>query len=331
MSVNQEKELEAIFTKEHTKYFKNNKHEITHELLETLREYGNPGKLKCLEILELEKDESGYYLDAFGNQISYKKNPSLKGINVKLPITQIHIDEIQRCSEDIYYFLQNYCRIVTQKGVTFPDLREYQVDFIRTILPDEHESIVALMPRQAGKSVTVSVYFCWLALFEKDVNIGVAAQNTKLSKEVLNKIKEIFLNLPNWITPGVKSWNKLSVSFENGINILSDYANSSSFRGFTMSYTLTDEAAYITGSDNGTSRFEAYLDAMLPSQSSLSKKKNIFISTANGMNSFERLYSGAKHDGIQEAEDKFSPSDKILLNSGEIITIEEFYRRKGLK
>jgi len=86
-------------------------------------------------------------------------------------------------------------------------------------------------------------------------------------------------------------------------------------------YTITDEAAYIIGNDNGTTKFKAYLDSMLPSQSSLAKKKNIFISTANGMNDFYTMYKGALKEGTETIEEILS-ANKILYSD----TIENHFK-----
>jgi len=139
--------VKETFTEDVIKYYKNNKNEITSELLDTLREQGNEGKDIALQILDIPKDEDNYYLDHNNNQISYKRIPTLKGLNTKLLLSDIHIEEIERC-KDLYYYMNNYVKIVTKKGVTFPELRQYQLDFLDTILPDEHESIVGLLPRQ---------------------------------------------------------------------------------------------------------------------------------------------------------------------------------------
>jgi len=590
------KKLAKIFTKEVIQHLKNNKDEITPELLRSLRETKR-GKQIALDILDIEQNEEGFYLDAFRNIISYKNIPSLKRINTKLQLHDIHIQEIKKCQEDIFYFLMNYVKIKTPKGVDFPDLRYYQLEFIDCISKDENESIVGLLPRQccssntsittskgsikisdlfnqgkpyqeyrssdslftetrvlnirvltndgykqvhsihktiklpkykivlenglsleaahnhvviasdneevyvkdclgiilntvngpskvisvqdlkikehmydisidskdevyysngilshnSGKSVTVGIYLVHLSLFEKDVNVGIAAQKHSMATEFLTKVKDIFVNLPIWLTPGIKAWNMKSISLENGVRILSDRAGSSAFRGHTClrgdtkidilennvrktitfdnlyniyknqkiltkkgykpfdglkkvqdigvsiildntqinctkdhrilcgkykggkifrqaknlkvnhkikskkilkitqdtehnyydpinvqgdntylvdgvthhncSYLITDEAAYISGNDNNMTRFEAYLDSMLPSQSALAKKKNIFISTANGMNEFEILYSNAMKDGYDIVTE--------ILNGSYIIysdTVENHYQ-----
>ena len=311
--------VREIFDKTTVAHLKANKELITTELLESLRTT-KEGKKVAFEILDLPQNDEGYYLDSFGNEISYQKIPTLKNINRKMPISPIHKEEIKKCNEDIYYFMKNYVKIKTPKGIDYPDLRYYQLEFLDCIIQDENESIVGLLPRQSGKSVTVGIYLCWLALFEKDINIGIAAQSLSMASEFLTKIKDIFMELPIWLTPGIKVWNVKSISLENGVRLMSDTASSNAFRGHTISYSVTDEAAYIVGTDNNTTKFNAYLDSMLPSQSSLAKKKNIFISTANGMNDFHTMYKGARKEGIIEVTEAMNKDDIIYSD-----TIENHY------
>jgi len=300
--------FDNIFTPEIKEYYTNNKHMITSSLLKSIREHN---KQMAVDILELPKDEEGFYLDSFGKQISYKRIPNLKNISRKLSLFPIHAIEIEKCSKDIFYFMENYVKIKTKSGIDFPELRHYQREFLKTIIEPENESIVGLLPRQSGKSITVSIYLCWLAIFHKDANIGIAAQKISMAKEFLIKIKDIFTLLPIWLTPGVKAWNELSISLENGIRILIDTASSDAFRGHTITYMVCDEAAYIKGKDNGMTRFSAFLDSVLPSQSALAEKKNIFISTANGLNEFATMYKGALKDGLEEKTEIVKANESI--------------------
>jgi len=141
-------DIRDIFTDEIIQQLKTNKENITSDLLAELRLQGNEGKTIALEILDIEKDEEQYYLDAFGNRISFLGNRRLKKAFTKLPLSEIHKEEIKKCSEDIHYFKDNYVKIRTQTGINFPDMRSYQNEFIDSILPDEHESIIGLMGRQ---------------------------------------------------------------------------------------------------------------------------------------------------------------------------------------
>lgn len=148
------KTLKEIFASEIVEFLKNNKDQITGELLEELRSFGNEGKHLALEILDFQKDSEQYYLDSFGNRISFNGNRQLKRQFTKLDLSPIHIEELQRCADDIHYFKDNYIKIRTKSGVNFPELRKYQNDFINEIIPDENESVIGLMGRQCCSGET---------------------------------------------------------------------------------------------------------------------------------------------------------------------------------
>jgi len=144
-----------ILSEEAIEFLKANKSEITSEILDLLRSHGKPGKQIALDILDIDKDEEQYYLDAFGNRISFIGNRRLKKAFTKLALHDIHREELEKCANDIHYFKDNYIKIKTKDGVNFPDLREYQDNFINELLPDEAETVVGLMPRQCCSANTV--------------------------------------------------------------------------------------------------------------------------------------------------------------------------------
>ena len=57
-----------------------------------------------------------------------------------------HINEIKKCSEDLFYFVKNYCKILTKSGIEFPEFREYQIDFLKELKTGD--DIIASLPRQ---------------------------------------------------------------------------------------------------------------------------------------------------------------------------------------
>lgn len=199
----------------------------------------NKEKERVLENLDLPKSLDGCYLDAFDKEVGYNGIKTLKRPYTKLPLTQIHINEIEKCSQDIFYFVRNYCRILTKEGVTFPEFREYQIKFLEIL--SKGGDVVSSLPRQSGKSVTTALYLLWKALFTKDINIGICANQLSLAMEVLDKIKKIFIQLPIWLQQGLEAWNKTYIVFENGTRIMTSAGNSDSFRGFTCSIIFIDE------------------------------------------------------------------------------------------
>ncbi|WXB48026.1 terminase large subunit [Vibrio phage VB_VaC_TDDLMA] len=290
MSQNEEKladKLDELFTPEVIEHFKKNQGEITSELLETMRSFGNKGKHLALEILDIPKDEEQYYLDAFGNRMSFMGNRRLKKSFSKITLYPIHIEEIKRCSEDIHYFKDNYVKIRTKSGVNFPEMREYQNDFI-TELDDDSEGIIGLMGRQSGKSITTSIYLSHLYCFKNELNIGIVANKGGMAREFLSNVKNILIELPIWMVPGTKSWNKSYIEAENDMRIMTDVPGPDAFRGFSIHVAVMDETAFIR-----PNIWEEFIDSFLPSQAALSWKKNIILSTPKGMNHFYDLVKGA--------------------------------------
>lgn len=282
-------ELKDIFTDGIINHLKHNKHEITTELLDEIRSFGNEGKHLALEILDLNKDNEQFYLDAFGNRMSFNGNRRLKKAFSKQDLSPIHIEEIKRCAEDIHFFKDNYIQIRTKSGVNFPDLREYQNDFINSILPDENEDNIGLMGRQSGKSISTGIYLAHKFNFGKELNIGIVGNKGAQAREFLANVKNMLIELPVWMQQGVNIWNKGSIENESKMRILTDVPNSDAFRGYTIHILVCDEAAFIR-----PSVWDEFADSIFPSQSGLAWKKNIILSTANGMNHFYNMVKGAR-------------------------------------
>lgn len=285
------KKLNEIFTKDVIEELKNNKDQITSELLDKLRSYGNEGKQIALDILDFPKDSEQYYLDAFNNRITFDGNRRLKKEFTKLNLSEIHKIELQKCKEDIHYFKDNYVKIKTKTGVNFPDTRKYQDDFLDVISDDEIEDIVALIGRQSGKTITTAINLTHFFVFKKDLNIGIVSNRGSSSREFLHNTKNIFIELPVWMQIGVKSWNKTYIEGENGMRILTDVPSSDAFMGWTISVLVVDECAKIR-----TKIWNEFSDSIFPSQSALAWKKNIILSTMRGMNHYYEIVQGARND-----------------------------------
>ena len=249
----------------------------------------NTEKANVLKLLDIPKNDEGYYLDAFGNSCSYNGIRTLKRPYTKLPLTQDHLTEIEKCSEDLFYFIRNYCRILTKTGVTFPEFRQYQIDFLKKM--SSGNDVVASVCRQAGKSVSVGLYLLWRALFTKDINIGICANKLSLATEVLDKIKKIFIQLPIWLQQGLEAWNKTYIVFENGTRIMTSAGDSDAFRGYSIHIMMIDECAFISNTN-----WQGIQDSVFPSQEALSQKQKVLVSTPNGMNHWYHLVQQAKRE-----------------------------------
>lgn len=302
--------MTMILSNEQIELLKNNKNLITEELLDTLRKT-KEGKSVALQILDIPKDDEDYYMDAFGSRISFDGNRQIKPCYTKIQLSDIQIKEIQKCSEDIDYFKANYVQFKTKSGIGFPDHRKYQDDFIHA-LNDENDQYVVVFPRQAGKSATTAVWLTWLFLFRADISIGICANRGSTASDFLANVKNIFTLLPIWMQQGIKTWNVRRIEGENGTKILTDATSGDSFRGSSMNVIVVDECAYVR-----SSKWEAFSDGILPSQSALAWKKTIFISTPNGMNHFYDYYKNSKkrkvlEDLSKDEVEKVKTQEKVL-------------------
>lgn len=311
MSQENNQKLQEVFTPELIEYYKTNKNLITSDLLAKLREFGNDGKQLALDILETEKSEDNYYLDAFGKKISFEGDRNLKPAFTQMKLSPIHIEEIEKCSKDLNYFMDNYIKIRTKKGYNFPELRGYQKRFI-DILNSDSETVVGLLGRQSGKSVTVGIFMCWHFNFNSALNIGICANKKSLAMEFLNNIKEMFYSMPMWMKQGILGWSKTTVESELKMRILTDAPGDNAFRGYSLSILVIDETAWMA-----SEKFQALLDSVLPSQGAMSWKKNVFISTPNGMNHFYDLVEGSRKRKIlyglnKEQVEKLKETETIL-------------------
>jgi len=259
-------------------------------------------------------------MDKYGGRVSYNGIRTLKKAKTELPENIIHDIENKKCREDFKYFRTHYCLITTKKGLARPDPREYQEHLEDELL--SLEDLVILYPRQSGKTVTAATYLLWLSIYHPmNINIGIVANKPKTAREVLDKIKKIFAELPIWMMPGIEVWNKSEIEYENMTRIMTDSPSSDSFRGYTCNIIYTDEAAYIK-----KSLWDEFIDSVMPTMNSLIFKQVISTSTANGMNHFYHLVEGAKNRNFEPpTEVKMEKDETVFIGHDFELTAEELF------
>lgn len=276
-------------------------------------------------ILELPKNNNGYYIDSYGKGVSYNGIRTLRRSKVEFNTSKMHKNEIEKCRLNYKYFRTYYCLIVTKEGLGRPDSRPYQETLEAELLT--LDDCVILYPRQSGKTVTSGTYLLWLALFHPNmIMIGIIANRPKTAREVLDKIKKIFLELPIWMKPGIEVWNKSEIEFENGTRIMTDSPSSDSFRGYTCNIIYVDETAYIN-----KGLWDEFVDSVMPTMNSLIFKQVIMTSTANGMNHFEQIVRHAKLDDTPERFITCSWRNVPHYNKAGVLLDPDEYKKATIK
>lgn len=217
----------------------------------------------------------------------FKDNdPAWKKPNLVFEYTPEEMEEIRRCKADPIYFANKYCKVMSENGVEIIALRDYQEEILNSFNANRFNILMA--SRQVGKTIMSGVYIAWFLTFHADKNVLAVANVASTTKEVVDKIKSIFENLPFFLKPGCLSNNVLSMKFDNGCRLIGRTTTKNTGIGFTIHLLYIDEFAHINA---------AYLDffyrAIYPTISSLSNSKVIISSTPNGMNKFYDIYMEA--------------------------------------
>jgi hypothetical protein len=217
--------------------------------------------------------------------LCYDGNPKLKKAGVSIPFTQEQIAEYIKCKNDIIYFVKNYVKIISlDKGMVLFDLYPFQEDMIRTF--QENRFVVCMLSRQSGKTTTVAAYLLYEAIFNENMRIAVLANKGDTAREILDRIKKMFEELPWFLKPGVREWNKGSIELGNGTRIISAATSSSSIRGQSMNVIYLDELAFIQNDVE-------FFASTYPVITSGKTTKVIITSTPKGMNLFYKIWSDA--------------------------------------
>lgn len=196
--------------------------------------------------------------------------------------------EIDRCVIDPIYFINTYLKIVSiDKGVVPFKTYQFQEDFINLI--QNNRFVTAMMARQMGKSTTVAALALWYMMFNPDKVVAILANLDKVAKEIINRLKEMYKRLPEWMQDKPKEWNKTKIVLSNGSVCLAGPATANSISGFTVSLLIIDEVAKVN-----KTVWDEFYESSYPTIVSGLTSKIVLISTPKGLNHFYEIHNGAK-------------------------------------
>ena len=219
---------------------------------------------------------------------SYKSNPLLKQRGVQIDFTKEQVEEIIKCSRSPEYFLEKYIKVISLDDGLVPFI---PYPFQRKLVESFHNNrfTICKLPRQSGKSVTVTAYLIHQAIFRDNINIAILANKRETSYELMAKLQTSYENLPKWLQQGILAWNKGSVELENGSRITASSTSSSAVRGFSYNIVMLDEFAFVP-----TNIADEFFSSVYPTISSGKSTKVIIVSTPNGLNHFYKLWNDAE-------------------------------------
>lgn len=138
-------------------------------------------------------------------------------------------------------------------------------------------------------TTTSAMFLLWYILFNTEKNAIVLGNKGKTAREILNKVKQVFLEVPYFLKPGVEKWNENEVVFDNGCRILTETTVAEPAIGFTLHCVLLDEFAHIAPNIQ-----EPFYANIFPTIDAANAKLMI-TSTQNGPELFCRLFVAAEN------------------------------------
>lgn len=216
----------------------------------------------------------------------YENNTKLLKGDLVFDRTQEEIQEWLRCKNDIIYFVEKYCKLMTPEGIKNVKLRNYQVNYLRHLM--DHRLSIYLACRQCGKTTTSAVFMLHYILFNIDKNALVLGNKRKTAVEILDKAKKIYLELPYFLKPGIYKWNEGEIVLDNGCRLMAEATTINSGISFTFHCVLADEFAHCP-----PNILDKFYNNLFPTITA-AKARFMITSTQNGYNLFYRLYKSAE-------------------------------------
>jgi hypothetical protein len=201
----------------------------------------------------LEKLKLGIFADL---SCFYHGDIELKAGELLYQLDSDEIDEFHKCSNDIIYFVEKYCRFLTDSGRRTVELRKYQKKILKYLAEEGYSeklqelipkvrNLIMMQSRQSGKTTTVAAYFSWYLCFHSDRNLAILANKQDTAFEIVSKVKDVFKGLPFFLKPGIIQVGAGGMVLDNGCKLLSQATTKTAQIGYTIHVLYADEFAHI--------------------------------------------------------------------------------------
>jgi len=229
----------------------------------------------------------------------WKLNPDIKKGNIQFEYTDEELKTLISVKQNgIEYFIDfiednNRTYNPNLNKITNIKLRDYQKEILRNFNNDKFLSL--LSSRQMGISVVLSIYLMKYILSNADKSVLILSCKKEFSIELLDKFKDIYYSLPFYLKPSVLSWNKGSITFDNGCTIKCDEYKKNNGIGYTVNFAIFNDLLYAK-----EKLLKNIFSSLLPVFSAVKDSKLFLINTGLGTynNEFYKQYFTEDGDNI---------------------------------
>jgi len=158
------------------------------------------------------------------------------------------LKEFKRCAEDPIYFISKYVRVTHPvRGLVPFKLYPFQHRILEDL--ENYRFNILRKFRQAGCTTIAASYSLWMVIFQKHKSVIILSKGDSESTEVLDRIKLMYDELPEFLKPGIAEDNKHNMKLRTGSVIKSRPSGKQSGRSLAGSFLIIDEAAFIDSID----------------------------------------------------------------------------------
>ena len=231
-------------------------------------------------------------VDALKKGLPLKANPfigkvtSLLKPDLVYKRTKEEIEDYLKCKKDPVYFASKCYLKNPEGGLSAVEMRDYQIDYLKHL--QKNRFSILLSCRQAGKSVTTAIYCLWVILFNTDKTGLILSKSGPAGRDLLSKIKDMYLYLPYHLKIGTMKWNQTEISFDNNSTISTESFSPTAGLGKTINFLILDEFAWCPPND-----VELFYNNIIPTITADPYANVCIMSTQNGFNLFYKLWKAS--------------------------------------
>lgn len=138
-------------------------------------------------------------------------------------------------------------------------------------------------------STTTAIFGLWSILFRIDRNALILSKSGPAGRDLIKKIKDMYLYLPYHLKCGTLKWNQSEIAFDNNSTISTEAFSPTAGLGKTINFLILDEFAWCPPND-----IDLFYQNVLPTITTDTSSNVCIMSTQNGFNLFYKLWHGAE-------------------------------------
>ena len=171
----------------------------------------------------------------------------IKKAHAQIKYTLEEVKHLEACLDPVngpLYFAKNFIKIQHPVRGSIPfHPYEYQERLIHAY--HNNKQCIAMLPRQMGKTTCAVAYLLWYTMFIPDAQVLIAAHKYEGAKDIMDRYRFGYENLPDFVRAGVYSYNRNTIEYDNGSRIQATTTTENTGRGKSLSLIYCDEFAFV--------------------------------------------------------------------------------------